>query len=172
MSKEEIISIYNNTINYVIKDIKPEEYQEISQSYLEYLFRIYENYKPISKKPKDLVKIFTNFETSKWSSLLPEDKESELLKDDAYENIQKISSLAFQLAEKKLICLKEGVDLLPEVTEDFIKEQIQQMESLLPKVRSFNKLHAEILLSETSLDFYYANGRDDISSFRIGHLYS
>lgn len=87
-----------------------------------------------------------------------------LLEDKKFEEIQKISRRAFELAAKKLIENKN-------VGEWQSENEINTMKELLVGVKSHNQKMAENLISEAILDFMFLDGTNaGFYSLRLFYL--
>ena len=151
--------MYDNTIEFILKDFNNEEINEIKEGYLKYLKLHYED--TIDGKQLDKAKkVFPNIEISNFKNLKKEEKKRLLLDDNALEKIKYFSHYANTYAQYRMDndkCI---------ISEEQANNFIVQMGNECKKVRSFNKSLAENLLSESIVDFQYAAGLTDNMSLR------
>ena len=174
MNNEKMISeIYNKTINDILIGIDDKYKEELSLAYMEYLKKNYLNFDMSlgNKKPEDLVRIFSNLESSKWGDTHGDAKLSEMLSDPAFENIKYISNTGYKYAESR-INKKFGnsTDIPPVIDVEKAQESIEMLNKYYEQVRDFNKTIATYYVSEGSIDFQFASGMTENMSMRIGRL--
>lgn len=156
-----IKSIYDATIDVIIKDFEQDERDEVISAYRDYLVDMYSDFKKSDGTRKFLIMV----ETNRWSKMNKIDKQRFLLRDAALDTIESISSLAFESAKARLD--GEHVNLTKEQADDYIKK----MKESFAKIRPFNSNVAQMSLSESSVDFAYACNLTDDMSFRISHIF-
>lgn len=174
MEQNELINlIYNRTINIILNGIEEQYKDEIKIAYKDYVDKKYSSYNLEGVKKEDVYKFFVDLEVSKWEDISIGNKLSELLKDEALENIRYISNIGFEYAEARINQRKPGDNnsYLPATLDETISAQnIDILNNLLSKVRSFNQNLANSFVSEGIIDFKYASGKTENTSLRIGRI--
>ena len=90
-------------------------------------------------------------------------KKSELLEDEAFEEIRKISSEIYENARNKIDGKREKSKIDTEA-------EIEKMNKLLENVKGYNQEQAKKFISEAIVDSrYITSGNEDILSFRLYH---
>lgn len=162
--------IYNHAKDVVLKDVPNKEQME--KFYQQYLIKRYASIDGVSVK-EDLKKvIFTESEIKFWKNKSLIEKQQILIKDDAYEQLKRLSMIGFMMAKEKLynqfsIALENN-----NFNDQNIDENILNMEKYYNQVQEYNKIAAMNLLSEGDLDYNYVKNNTDIMSIRLGHLYN
>lgn len=173
MNNEKLISeIYNQTINDILNGIDEKYKSELCMAYINYLKRIYLNFdlELGNKKIDELVSVFVNLEKSKWKDANKDSKLSELLHDQAFENIKNISNTGYKYAEEMLSKKIFNDAIEPVIEKEKAKENIDKLNKYCDQVRNFNKQLATYYVSEGSMDFMYASGITENMSLRIGRM--
>ena len=161
--KELIISIYREMINVILKDIN-EEREEIAQNYLSFLSKVYGD-KEINKENYDKMhNIILGIEKRRWDNSTVNERLSYFSSDKSFSIIQELSKKAYSLAN--LSRQNNEITISKKEVDYYINLMIQELD----KVKDFNKSEAERMVSESILDFKYASGNHNRSSFRIGHI--
>lgn len=167
-----ITSIYNNTINVLLEGISDENKKELIYGYKEYLVRVYRNYYNSKYPVTELIKLFSNLEISKWKNATPDERMIYFLKDQALDEVRRISYDGYKYALKRISTVHPGGNQTESpITLDVMtaNKSIEMLKEYLPKIRSFNKNIAIQYVSEGSIDFLYASGQTDCLSFRTSH---
>ena len=137
------------------KNVLPEETEnkELRDSFEKYLYEIVEQiqkseYENIENK-EEFVESVLKSETKSIIELTLENKKQKLINDEPFNQIQVISSKAFEMAYNTIEGQKVEID---EKSLNDLKEKLVQN---LKKVRDFNKMQSEILVSEGILDLNF-----------------
>lgn len=137
------------------KNVLPEETEkkELIDSFEKYLYEIVEQiqkseYENIENK-EEFVESVLKSETKSIIELTLENKKQKLINDEPFNQIQVISSKAFEMAYNTIEGQKVEID---EKSLNDLKEKLVQN---LKKVRDFNKMQSEILVSEGILDLNF-----------------
>ena len=99
---------------------------------------------------------------------------TELLKDEALEDIKKLSIEGRKCATKRINSVDFGSkqdSAAPTIDVESANKYIELLNSCLPRVRIFNQTLAKVLISECNLDFLYASGQTSDMSLSTGRLY-
>lgn len=161
-----IKNIYNKISFLIIKNVNEKFHNEILKSYLDYLIECYSEYEFEENNMDLYLDAFIELEISKWEDLSEEEKLILLLKDEALEKIQKISSNGYDHAINKITNSESDGTLDINVANTYIKN----LEELLPLVREHNAALAANLVSEGILDYLFASTDTNNTSLRIGRL--
>ena len=157
--KEFIDYIFNENINYVLKDFNDKEIDEIKTSYRDYLEFQYGNV--VNESNIDKAKIvFLKMEKDKFENADKIKKQIILLKDVALDEVRYFSDYARIYAEER----RDNNRII--ITGNQALSYIKQMEELVKHVRKFNMELANNLLEDSILDFNYAAGLSDNMSLR------
>ena len=137
------------------KNVLPEETEkkELIDSFEKYLYEIVEQiqkseYENIENK-EEFVESVLKSETKSIIELTLENKKQKLINDEPFNQIQVISSKAFEMAYNTL----EGQKV--EIDEKSLNDLQEKLVQNLKKVRDFNKMQSEILVSEGILDLNF-----------------
>lgn len=137
------------------KNVLPEETEkkELIDSFEKYLYEIVEQiqkseYENIENK-EEFVESVLKSETKSIIELTLENKKQKLINDEAFNQIQVISSKAFEMAYNTI----EGQKV--EIDEKSLNDLQEKLVQNLKKVRDFNKMQSEILVSEGILDLNF-----------------
>ena len=137
------------------KNVLPEETEkkELIYSFEKYLYEIVEQiqkseYENIENK-EEFVESVLKSETKSIIELTLENKKQKLINDEAFNQIQVISSKAFEMAYNTI----EGQKV--EIDEKSLNDLQEKLVQNLKKVRDFNKMQSEILVSEGILDLNF-----------------
>ena len=164
MKNKFIKELYDRTINSILKDIGDKYVDQVKKGYMNYLI---ENYDEVYSE-EDMYLLDDNIsdEINYWGNQQSVAKLSSFVEDGKFKNLIKLSDESYNLAKKKLYSASSPISI------DEAKIKIKQAEELLDEVESFNKIPAENLLSETTLDYQYASGiSNDIMSLRLSYDY-
>lgn len=170
-----ILEVYNKTINNILNSVSEKYKNELSLAYMDYLKRIYLSFdfELENNQSEELIKTLVNFEISKWKDVSESSILSELLNDQAFENIKYISNTGYKYAmlmlDKKSFN-NDNTLLQPVIEKEKALESIELLNSYYEQVRDFNKTIANYYVSEGSIDFQYASGITENMSLRIGRL--
>lgn len=172
MKNELLINeVYNKIAIMLISDVEDNYRDELLKAYKEYLISCYSQRDFEQTKLEKYINAIIELETMKWEKQPPNAKLANLLKDEALKKIQEISNQGYDYAISKLQNIIENDKRQLNVIEKrYADENIMQLNSLLPRVREFNRGLATSLVSEGILDFEYASSDSDITSLRIGRL--
>ncbi len=172
MNEEVIKKIYDKTKDVVINFVDEELQFLLENAYYEYLVENYGNFDLQEKNIDDVVKIFADLEISKWSNMSIDNRKSELLKDEAFENLRYISNVALKYAEQKVNSRDiNGENMQNTLDEETANKYIEALNTYLPQVQDFNKQIADYFVSEGIMDLEFACGRTNYMSLRIGRYY-
>ena len=137
------------------KNVLPEETEkkELIDSFEKYLYEIVEQiqkseYENIENK-EEFVESVLKSETKSIIELTLENKKQKLINDEPFNQIQVISSKAFEMAYNTI----EGQKV--EIDEKSLNDLQEKLVQNLKKVRDFNKMQSEILVSEGILDLNF-----------------
>ena len=137
------------------KNVLPEETEkkELIDSFEKYLYEIVEQiqkseYENIENK-EEFVESVLKSETKSIIELTLENKKQKLINDEPFNQIQLISSKAFEMAYNTI----EGQKV--EIDEKSLNDLQEKLVQNLKKVRDFNKMQSEILVSEGILDLNF-----------------
>ena len=137
------------------KNVLPEETEknELIDSFEKYLYQIVEQiqkseYENIENK-EEFVESVLKSETKSIIELTLENKKQKLINDEPFNQIQVISSKAFEMAYNTI----EGQKV--EIDEKSLNDLQEKLVQNLKKVRDFNKMQSEILVSEGILDLNF-----------------
>lgn len=168
MNNKKIISwLYDNSINFVLLGIDKKYKEELKDSYLEYLNRIYSNYKLPNKNSDDILNGLLKLEELKWKNSVQSVKLSSLLTDSAFENIQYILNVSEEYANKRIDPNNVEGNLTPVIGEEQAKRNIEMLNFHLKSVREFNKEFARQLVSRAIINYKYACGLSDMNNNKI-----
>lgn len=110
-----------------------------------------------------LLDIFIPYEIKNLERLTLEEKQALYLRDEKYEELMFLSYKGFNLARK-------FVEDNKTISEEELNRNVEKMKELLEKVKSYNTIRAQKLLSEGILDFVTATGKKEVLSLRL-HRY-
>ena len=137
------------------KNVLPEETEkkELIDSFEKYLYEIVEQiqkseYENIENK-EEFVESVLKSETKSIIELTLENKKQKLINDEPFNQIQVISSKAFEMAYNTI----EGQKV--EIDEKSLNDLQEKLVQNLKKVRDFKKMQSEILVSEGILDLNF-----------------
>ena len=137
------------------KNVLPEETEkkELIDSFEKYLYEIVEQiqkseYENIENK-EEFVESVLKSETKSIIELTLENKKQKLINDEPFNQIQVISSKAFEMAYNTI----EGQKV--EIDEKSLNDLQEKLVQNLKKVRDFNKMQSEILVTEGILDLNF-----------------
>ena len=137
------------------KNVLPEETEkkELIDSFEKYLYEIVEQiqkseYENIENK-EEFVESVLKSEKKSIIELTLENKKQKLINDEPFNQIQVISSKAFEMAYNTI----EGQKV--EIDEKSLNDLQEKLVQNLKKVRDFNKMQSEILVSEGILDLNF-----------------
>lgn len=137
------------------KNVLPEETEkkELIDSFEKYLYEIVKQiqkseYENIENK-EEFVESVLKSETKSIIELTLENKKQKLINDEPFNQIQVISSKAFEMAYNTIKGQKVEID------EKSLNDLQEKLVQNLKKVRDFNKMQSEILVSEGILDLNF-----------------
>ena len=131
-------------------------------NYLDYLYQMYSDKEINESNYNKVLEIILKLEINKWSRYTSNSIKAALNTDPAYEKIREISSLAYEYACNR-------TEDTPSITEEEVKQYIRLLNREYSNVESYNRSAAEQLVSEAIVDFKYAAGNNELTSFRFNH---
>ena len=166
--------IYNRTIDIVLNNTQDSNKQILQEGYKQYLINNYGDIKldeePYNNKPiNELIDKYVELETMDWEDELEDNKLSTFIIDDAYEQICKISNIAYDYAKLRLFEQDSNYKSIISVEE--ATKTIENLYYLQSQLKSYNNERAEMIISESIMDLLYASGQTDNMSLRIGREY-
>ncbi|MDE6285273.1 MAG: hypothetical protein K2M17_05960 [Bacilli bacterium] len=163
MKNEQFINqLYTNTIEEFLKNVTTSR-DELAEAYKSYLFQTYESLEVAPEKYDATLEVLSKTLVSQWGILPENHKMQELLKDEAMQDIRELSYKGLEYARLKI---SEKQILSTELAN----QAIQQLESVVDKVKPYNQNLAKELISEGILDYMYAAGLSENTSLRLGHI--
>lgn len=176
MDTEYLINeIYNKTIDVVLNNTKSKNKQILQKGYKQYLINNYGyidlNEAPYNNRPiNELIDTYSKLEITGWKDTLEDEKISHFIPDEAYDEIYKISSTAYNYAEQRVI--EQDSNYKSKITMEEVNKIIEKLGSLQEKLQDFNKERAKTLISETIMELLYASNQTDDMSLRLAREYN
>ncbi len=164
--REVLDSVFNEMIDVILLDFGDDEKGIIIDGYKRYLeinYRDSVNLENISLSKQVILKM----EHIKWDKSDKKEKQVSLIFDENLRELGKISALAQDYANYKLMGKEDLIDL----TVEEMNHKIELMEKYRDLVKPFNKEIANSYFSEAVVDFQYALGLSNNTSFRIGKIF-
>lgn len=149
-------------------DVIPEEEKELTIKFREYLYKAIENLKKSDlkfvRKDKQSIESTLNRITNRFISFDLQEKQQELLIDDNFEEMKKISNTIYNIAKSIMEGNSQKVDF-------DIAEEKERLYTLFNLVKPYNIELAKRLVSETIVELnYISNPETDILSLRLGAI--
>lgn len=160
-----IKEIYDNTIDFVIKNVKEPYLNELKNNYFKYLEKKYKN--SFKSSSENFLNESIKLEKDYWSNAPTVFKLSQFINDDNYNKLVSISNNIYSAAVEKLHNNYKS----KEITDDLFNSHIDKLRSLRDNVEFFNMEYADHIFLETVLDYYYIFKNSNNMSNRLRNEY-